>query len=109
LATDLPDRATTLSTYARRMWVEEMFGDLKGHGFDLESTHLHTTARLSRLTLAVALLYTWLVDIGGKIIKNGLRTWVDRAERRDLIEKSNKPRKNGVVSIPIEKGRFEGR
>lgn len=84
LATDLPDRATTLSTYARRMWVEEMFGDLKGKGFDLESTHLHTCDRLSRLTLAVALLYTWLMDIGRKIIKNGLRVWVDRAERRDL-------------------------
>jgi hypothetical protein len=84
LATDLPDRATTLSTYARRMWVEEMFGDMKGKGFDLESTHLHTTNRLSRLTFAVALLYTWLMDIGGKIIKNGLRFWVDRAERRDL-------------------------
>lgn len=84
LATDLPDRATTLQTYARRMWIEEMFGDLKEKGFDLESTHLHTCARLSRLTLAVALLYTWLMDIGGKIVKNGLRVWVDRAERRDL-------------------------
>lgn len=84
VATDLPDRTTTLATYARRMWVEELFGDLKGKGFDLESTHLHTTDRLSRLTLAVALLYTWLMDIGGKIIKNGLRYWVDRAERRDL-------------------------
>jgi hypothetical protein len=84
LATDLPDRAATLSTYARRMWIEAMFGDLKGKGFDLESTHLHTCDRLSRLTLAVALLYTWLMDIGSKIIKNGLRFWVDRAERRDL-------------------------
>lgn len=84
LATDLPDRAHTLQMYARRMWIEEMFGDLKSKGFDLESTHLHTGARLSRLTLAVALLYTWLMDIGRKIIKNGLRIWVDRAERRDL-------------------------
>lgn len=84
LATDLPDRATTLSTYARRMWIEEMFGDLKGKGFDLESTHLHTIDRLSRLTFAVVLLYTWLVDIGTKVIKNGLRSWVDRSDRRDL-------------------------
>jgi hypothetical protein len=84
LATDLTECRTTLHTYARRMWIEEMFGDLKGNGFDLESTHLHTSERLSRLTLAVALLYTWLIDIGGKIIKNGLRRWVDRAERRDL-------------------------
>ena len=61
-----------------------MFGDFKKHGFDLESTHLRHYARLSRLTLAVALLYTWLIDLGRKVIKNGLRHWVDRAERRDL-------------------------
>jgi len=84
LATDLVDRTLTLQTYARRMWIEEMFGDLKGNGFDLESTHLQHIARLSRLTLAVALLYTWLVEVGAKIIKNGLRHCVDRADRRDL-------------------------
>jgi hypothetical protein len=84
LATDLQDRALTLQTYGRRMWIEEMFGDLKNKGFDLESTHLQTCDRLSRLTLAVALLYSWLMDLGHKIIKNGLRVWVDRAERRDL-------------------------
>lgn len=84
LATDWVDRTRTLQAYARRMWIEEMFGDLKRNGFDLESTHLQHIARLSRLTLAVALLYTWLVEVGAKIIKNGLRHWVDRADRRDL-------------------------
>jgi hypothetical protein len=84
LATNLPERTVTLRTYGRRMWTEEMFGDLKSHGFDLESTHLQHTARLSRLTLAVILLYTWLMVVGTKVVKNGLRAWVDRAERRDL-------------------------
>jgi hypothetical protein len=84
LATNLPERRVTLRTYGRRMWTEEMFGDLKSHGFDLESTHLQHVARLSRLTLAVVLLYTWLMGIGSKVIKNGLRPWIDRAERRDL-------------------------
>jgi hypothetical protein len=84
LATNLTERTTTLKTYAYRMWIEEMFGDFKKNGFNLESTHLRHYARLSRLTLAVALLYTWLIDLGRKVIKNGLRHWVDRAERRDL-------------------------
>jgi len=84
LATNLTDRPTTLKAYGYRMWIEEMFGDFKKHGFDLESTHLRYSARLSRLTLAVALLYAWLIDLGRKVIKNGLRQWVDRAERRDL-------------------------
>jgi len=40
--------------------------------------------RLSRLTLAVALLYVWLVSIGTRTIRNGLRDLVDRSDRRDL-------------------------
>lgn len=39
---------------------------MKGNGFDLESTHLHNFLRLSRLTLAVAFLYVWLISIGAR-------------------------------------------
>ena len=84
LATNLPDRDMTMAFYARRMWIEEMFGDLKKHGFDLESTMLHHFLRLSRLTLAVALLYVWFISIGGRTIRDGLRHLVDRVDRRDL-------------------------
>ena len=84
LATNLPDRRMALQAYSRRMWIEEMFGDLKDHGFDLESTMLRHADRLSRLTLAVALLYVWSVSIGTKTIRNSLRHLVDRNDRRDL-------------------------
>ena len=84
LATNLPHLRIALQVYDRRMWTEEMFGDLKGHGFDLESTHLRHIARLSRLTLAVVLLYVWAISVGSAVIKNGRRFWVDRADRRDL-------------------------
>lgn len=84
LATNLPDCQMTLRFYARRMWIEEMFGDLKKHGFDLESTMLRHFLRLSRLTLAVALLYVWLVSTGTQTVQAGLRHLVDRKERRDL-------------------------
>jgi hypothetical protein len=84
LATNLPDLHMALSFYARRMWIEEMFGDFKKHGFDLESTMLHQFLRLSRLTLAVALLYVWLISVGGRTIRVGLRHLVDRIDRRDL-------------------------
>ena len=60
-----------------------MFGDFKGHGFNLEDSHLRHTQRLSRLTLAVILLYVWLVAFGSRVIKNGLRSLVDRADRKD--------------------------
>jgi hypothetical protein len=84
LATNLPDKQMTLKTYARRVWIEEMFGDMKKHGFDLESTMLRHFLRLSRLTLAVALLYVWLISVGGQTISAGQRHLVDRKERRDL-------------------------
>jgi hypothetical protein len=84
LVTNLPDRRLTLQAYGRRMWIEEMFGDLKRHGFDLESTMLHHPDRLSCLTLAVVLLYVWSVSTGSCTIHEGRRHLVDRKDRRDL-------------------------
>ena len=84
LATNLPTARDALRVYRRRMWIEEMFGDFKKHGFDLESTHLRHFLRLSRLTLVVALLYLWLVAFGSQIIKRGHRRLVDRVDRKDL-------------------------
>jgi hypothetical protein len=83
LATDLPSSREALSGYKRRMWIEEMFADFKGHGFDLESTRLRHFERLSRLTLAVAMLYVWLVVYGAEVVKRGQRRLVDRSNRRD--------------------------
>ena len=84
LATNLPDLGMALKYYKRRMWIEEMFGDLKKHGFDLEHTMLRHFDRLSRLTLAVAMLYVWLISIGTSTVRDGLREMVDRKDRRDL-------------------------
>jgi hypothetical protein len=84
LATNLPTAQAALRAYRRRMWIEEMFGDFKQHGFDLEATHLRHYLRLSRLTLAVSLLYLWLVAFGSRVVKKGQRRWVDRTDRRDF-------------------------
>lgn len=84
IATNLPSAPLTFRAYRRRMWIEEMFGDWKGHGFDFENTHVRHPERLSILTLAVALLYLWLVFDGFKLVKNGGSKWVDRNDRRDL-------------------------
>jgi hypothetical protein len=84
LASNLPTRRAALRAYRRRMWIDELFGDLKKHGFDLESTHLQHIMRLSRLTLLVALLYLWSMAVGSRTIKQGRRHLVDRTDRRDL-------------------------
>ena len=55
------------------MWIEDMFGDMNKHGFNLEQTMLRHFQRLSRLTLAVAILYVWLVSVGTRTIRSGLR------------------------------------
>ena len=84
LATNLASAQQTRKLYTIRMWIEEMFADFKGHGFDLEASRLDHFLRLSRLTLAVALLYLWIVTFGSQTIKNGKRRLVDRSDRRDL-------------------------
>ncbi len=84
IATNLPTARLTRRHYARRMWTEGMFADFKGNGFNLEASRLQHFLHLSRLTLAVALLYVTLLAFGSQTIKNGLRPLVDRNERRDL-------------------------
>ncbi len=84
LATNLTSASTARRSYQRRMWIDEMFGDFKGHGVNLEASHVRHFMRLSRLTLAVAMLYVWLVSSGSSVIKRGLRHLVDRKDRRDL-------------------------
>ena len=83
LVTDQPADWRTIRLYKVRMWTEEMYGDMKGHGFDLEATHLRDLERLSRLVLGVCLVYTWLIALGSWVVKSGRRHLVDRKDRRD--------------------------
>jgi Transposase DDE domain len=84
LATNLLDPRAALRLYRRRMWIEEMFGDMKKHGFDLEASHLRHFLRLSRLTLAVCLLFLWLIALAEHVIAHHLTDEIDRTDRRDL-------------------------
>lgn len=79
---DEPDHLT-LRSYSRRMWVEELFGDLEGGGFQLHRSRLYEPKRLSRLLAAVCLVYLWLMHVGAYVVKRGWRKLVDRADRRD--------------------------
>ena len=84
LATNLDTPDAVMALYPYRMWTEEMFGDMKGNGFDLEATHLRDTDKLNRLTLAVCLLYVRLMALGVELTKLGRAREVDRPDRRDL-------------------------
>lgn len=83
LISDVQGEHRLLRRYRIRMWIEEMFGDMKGHGFNLEATHLDDPERLSRLFLGVAFTFVWLIAVGGWVVKSSLRRLVDRKKRRD--------------------------
>jgi hypothetical protein len=83
LVTDQAATWHTIRTYKIRMWTEEMYGDMKGHGFDLEATYMRDPDRLSRLVLGVCLVYVLLISLGSWVVKNGKRHLVDRKDRRD--------------------------
>ena len=83
LVTDVEASRATIKTYKVRMWTEEMYGDMKGHGFDLEATHMRDLDRLSRLVLGVCIVYAWLISLGSWVVKNGQRHLVDKKSRRD--------------------------
>jgi len=65
--------------------IEEMCGDMKGHGFYLEATHLADTDRIFRLVLAVCLTLVWFIILGSWVVKRGFRHLLDHKSRRDKI------------------------
>ena len=84
LATNQASVEMAVFFYKRRMWIEEMFGDMKRHGFNLEASRLWHPDRLSRLMFIVAIVYIWLVSLGEYVIQNNLQAMVDRRDRQDL-------------------------
>lgn len=83
LISDQTDLRSLLRLYRCRMWMEEMFGDMKQHGFDLEATHLRHSERIERLMLAVCIAFVWLFNLGAWVVKNSQRHLIDHKSRRD--------------------------
>lgn len=83
LVTNLPLLPEVELWYGKRFWIEPLFGDIKGHGFDLQTSRLRHPERLSRLMLAVALAYLWLCFLGTLALMLGYTKFVDRSDRRD--------------------------
>lgn len=77
----LPDEV--VYWYAKRPWIEPLFGDIKGHGFDLQSCRLRHPERIDRLLLAVSLAYLWLCFLEAVALLTGHAKLVDRSDRRD--------------------------
>ena len=80
----LPPGWSARQTYERRFWTEPLFRDCKEGGFRLSTSRLKHADRLSRLFLAVALAYLWMVCLGVQAIHEGVADLVDRSGRRTL-------------------------
>lgn len=50
--------------YRKRWCIEAFFQNLKGRGFDLESTHLRSLTKLSKLVALVSLAYAFCASFG---------------------------------------------
>lgn len=83
LVTDQAGKRRIIRTYGKRMWIEEMFGDEKGNGFDLEATHVRDSARLNRLILGVCIAFVYFITLGSWVVKRGWRHLIDKKSRRD--------------------------
>jgi hypothetical protein len=83
LVTNLPLLEEARYWYRKRFWIEPVFGDIKGHGFDLQTCRLRQRERILRPILAVALAYLWLLFLGGAAVIAGFAKFVDRIDRRD--------------------------
>ena len=83
LVADQPGYRRILRCYRKRMWIEEMFGDMKDHGFHLEATHLRDADRLKRLVLGVCIAFVYFITLGSWVVKRGFRALIDKKSRRD--------------------------
>jgi hypothetical protein len=83
LVSDRPGERQLTRLYRLRMWIEEMYGDFKGHGFDLEATHLRCAQRIHHLLLGVRIAYVSLIALGSSVVKNDFRHLIDHKSRRD--------------------------
>ncbi|HEU5012298.1 MAG TPA: transposase [Roseiflexaceae bacterium] len=84
LVTTHTDLALAVAFYRRRAQIETYFSDQKSRGFRINRSHLSEPVRVSRLLLATALAYLWVVYLGVVTRRDALRGRIHRPDRCDL-------------------------
>jgi hypothetical protein len=74
------DRSIRGSLYARRVWQEESFRDLKSGGWQWQCSYVTTPDHAQRLLLALALAYAWMLTQGTFVL------YGDAALQREVFE-----------------------
>ena len=70
--------------YAKRFRIETLFSDQKSRGFHLHKSHLSDPMRLSRLMIAAALAYLWIIFLGALAVRDDWVKIIHRTDRCDL-------------------------
>lgn len=84
LVTNVATGGEAYRWYRKRFKIETLFSDMKSRGFNLHKSGLSKPERVSRLLIAVALAYIWLVYLGALTLQKGWNKIIHRTDRCDL-------------------------
>lgn len=83
LITDLPAVAQRCQEYRKRTWQEALFRDLKSYGWHWEKSKVKAPERVERLLAVLAVATLWMLGLGQRVIKRGVRSlFQDGRQRR---------------------------
>jgi hypothetical protein len=81
------DPTLTGFEYAQRMWIEELFRDLKSHGWDVENTTFTDPQRMARLWIFLVVAYTWMLLWGVQQLARGLTAALKRKSDGSFVRR----------------------
>jgi hypothetical protein len=84
LVSDRDDGPRLFRRYAKRTWTEELFRDEKSSGFRWGESHVDDPVHAARLTLLIALATYLALAVGSRVIKAGLRRFLESTRQRML-------------------------
>jgi hypothetical protein len=84
LVSDRPDGPRQFRRYAKRVWTEELFRDEKSQGFQWNKSHVTDPEHAGRLMLLMALATYLALAVGSRMIKAGMRCYLESTRQRML-------------------------
>jgi hypothetical protein len=84
LVSDRDDGPRLFRRYAKRTWTEELFKDEKSAGFHWEQSHVRDPEHAARQMVVIALATYLALALGSRMIKAGLRRFLETGARRTL-------------------------
>jgi hypothetical protein len=84
LVTNVETGGEAYDGYRKRFKIETLFSDLKSRGFNVHKSGLRDPERVSRLLIAAALAYLWIVYLGAPAMQKGWHNIIHRTDRCDI-------------------------